>query len=411
MKNQNAIGLLFMACLLLSILLSESVHSQQAPYYQVDRLYDYIHSVKDHPLMEYEVIGKSVEGRDLFLFTITDKTFPDSKKTHVWLQFRVHGDEMEVSYIHEGLVNYLLSSEPESLTKEILSRMVFHIVPCINPDGVADTSRNNANDQNLNRCWSDSTNSPNEQPEIKAVHAALDNVILDQGQKIPLLIDFHTWGGENGDGGYYLNEEVMGPALLAEQKTFLRTLERFDKWQNFEAWLSGEGLEGGARLMLFRQHKINPFTSETTGGKRFDSSMVTIESLHDQGVAFTKAIYSYLFNVHFTDTEGNHVNTYGYGDKLYVRLEDDDANKDSLIADIQKVTIISSSGDNEVLLLEESGPNTGIFRLRSGVLITVDAPSSGDGIVQTEMGELITVKYKDTEYFKDTCWDEALISD
>lgn len=104
----------------------EKLKPTEPPYYDLSRLETYVDNVAAHPLVERVILGQSVQGRNIQMLTITNNSIPYSCKKSVWLQFRVHGNEMEQSYIFEGLVNYLISDDSLSLVPEILDRIIFN---------------------------------------------------------------------------------------------------------------------------------------------------------------------------------------------------------------------------------------------------------------------------------------------
>lgn len=56
------------------------------------------------------------------------------EKKHVILTGRVHPGETNSSYMIEGFIDYITGDDPVAV--ELRKRIVFHIIPCINPDGV-----------------------------------------------------------------------------------------------------------------------------------------------------------------------------------------------------------------------------------------------------------------------------------
>jgi len=64
----------------------------------------------------------------------------------------VHPGESQSSFVAEGLINYLVSDEPES--KEIRQKFVIKVIPMLNPDGVVlGNSRVSLLGVDLNRRW------------------------------------------------------------------------------------------------------------------------------------------------------------------------------------------------------------------------------------------------------------------
>jgi murein tripeptide amidase MpaA len=104
--------------------------------------------VKEHPdLLRLESIGKSHEGREVWLVTATNfTTGPDTEKPALWVDGNLHAVEVAGSmaclyFIHSLVSRY---GRDESVTTCLDTRAIY-IVPRINPDGaewaLADTPR------------------------------------------------------------------------------------------------------------------------------------------------------------------------------------------------------------------------------------------------------------------------------
>jgi hypothetical protein len=58
----------------------------------------------------------------------------DAGKRRVWIHAAIHSAETTSYFVVEGLVNFLLSGDPQA--NVLLSQCIFDIVPMLNPDGV-----------------------------------------------------------------------------------------------------------------------------------------------------------------------------------------------------------------------------------------------------------------------------------
>lgn len=91
-----------------------------------------------HPgLARLESIGKSHEGRDLWLMTVTNQaTGPDTEKPAFWLDGNIHSIELAASMACLYSINQLLTryGDDPQVTR-LLDRTAFYILPRINPDG------------------------------------------------------------------------------------------------------------------------------------------------------------------------------------------------------------------------------------------------------------------------------------
>src|SRR5512143_3017116 len=94
--------------------------------------------VKEYPnLLRLESIGKSHEGRDVWLVTATSfSSGKDAEKPAFWVDGNIHASEVTASaaalYLIEALVTRY---EKDTNFKRALDTRVFYIVPRVNPDG------------------------------------------------------------------------------------------------------------------------------------------------------------------------------------------------------------------------------------------------------------------------------------
>jgi murein tripeptide amidase MpaA len=93
---------------------------------------------KEYPnLIRIESIGKSHEGRDVWLITTTNfKSGSDTEKPALWVDGNIHASEVTASsacvyHIHKLVTKY---GKDKQIT-EALNTRVFYIVPRVNPDG------------------------------------------------------------------------------------------------------------------------------------------------------------------------------------------------------------------------------------------------------------------------------------
>ena len=118
-------------------------------FYRYDELTALLRQAADeHPeLCTVESIGRSHEGRDIWLVTLTNRsTGPHGEKPAHWVDANIHATELAGSAAALHLIDRLLSGHgsDERVTRVLDSRTVY-VVPRINPDGaewaLADTPR------------------------------------------------------------------------------------------------------------------------------------------------------------------------------------------------------------------------------------------------------------------------------
>ena len=93
---------------------------------------------KEYPdLLRLESIGKSREGRDVWLVTATNfKSGEDSEKPALWVDANLHASEVTGSAAALYLINYLVACyETDEDVKRALDTRAFYIAPRVNPDG------------------------------------------------------------------------------------------------------------------------------------------------------------------------------------------------------------------------------------------------------------------------------------
>lgn len=87
-------------------------------------------------LVKYESIGKSYEGRDIFVLTVTDfREGKADRKPSMWIDGNIHANELQGSEISMYTAWYLVENfNNVPFIKELLKDKVFYIAPTINPD-------------------------------------------------------------------------------------------------------------------------------------------------------------------------------------------------------------------------------------------------------------------------------------
>ena len=146
LKNVKTRHLFLLITILFPVVfLSETTYAAY-PYRNYDSL---ITAFKDlagsHPqLMSYEVVGKSVLGRDILMFRIGN---PNGGR--VLFDGAMHGNEAAGSELLYSLAVWLLDSN-DSLANEIVVRTYTLLIPVVNVDE-ENIQRKNANGVDLNR--------------------------------------------------------------------------------------------------------------------------------------------------------------------------------------------------------------------------------------------------------------------
>lgn len=158
------------------------------PPYTNRQLQRLLGEFKQHPALHQQVVGRTVQGREILLLTITDERAPAAPKRVIWLMFRQHSWEAGSSWAGEGALRFLLSAAPTAT--QIRQTTIFKIFPLCDPDGVARGGvRFNAHGFDLNRNWDVLDEA--KMPEIAAQRKALLRWV-DAGQRVDLFVSLHN---------------------------------------------------------------------------------------------------------------------------------------------------------------------------------------------------------------------------
>jgi len=230
-----------------------SVHVAHVVPYTNDHLAALRRRVAGSGVFTEEKIGKTVNGRDLVLWTIGPKK---AAKT-VWLMFRQHSWEAGSSWTGEGAVLELVANA--ALREEV----TWKVFPLCDPDGVARGGvRFNVHGYDLNRNWD--VHDAVKMPEITAQRGAIKKW-LDAGGKIDLFYSLHnTETGEYlegpPEGGRHhaaLAERLFG--LLTKESTFHPSRPLF-----YAGATTTEGMKGRMTVIqgLWHEFRIPGFLME-----------------------------------------------------------------------------------------------------------------------------------------------------
>lgn len=148
--------------------------------YSYERHLDLLADAQCSPLCELKYLGDTLDGRDMSMLVIGE---PGEDKRNIWITARQHPGESMAQWCAEGIIARLLD-EQDGLSRALLEKAVFYIVPNMNPDGSARGHlRTNAVGANLNREWK--TPTPERSPEVYYVLNAMHEVGVD------MYLDLH----------------------------------------------------------------------------------------------------------------------------------------------------------------------------------------------------------------------------
>ncbi len=167
------------------VLTIEYLPSNNSVYFAYFEPYSYqqhqnlIHNSQASDLCRVDVIGETVEGRDIDLLVIGDEGIGKN----IWLIARQHPGESMAEWFAQGFLDRLLD-ESDPVSRKLLENACFYVIPNMNIDGaIAGNLRANAAGINLNREWANP--SPAKSPEVYHCLRKMEEIGVD------LLLDIH----------------------------------------------------------------------------------------------------------------------------------------------------------------------------------------------------------------------------
>ncbi|MCF8474707.1 MAG: hypothetical protein K9G26_08425 [Emcibacter sp.] len=159
---------------------SDSIYYAYFAPYSMERHHDLVSQAAMDEKVSLHAIGETLDGQDIDLLTIGEVAV--GKKV-IWVIGRQHPGESMAEWLIEGFLDRLLDDE-DALSRSLLEKAVFYVVPNMNPDGSRRGHlRTNAAGANLNREWENP--SLEKSPEVFYVRGKMDETGID------LVLDVH----------------------------------------------------------------------------------------------------------------------------------------------------------------------------------------------------------------------------
>ncbi len=212
---------------------TDSLYIASVEPYRVSDLNKLLAKLEKKNKVNIEVIGQSVEGRNLHIIHIGDKNAPHS----VFIRARAHPWEAGGNWVVEGLIDKLLQNTKE--VKDYLKNYSIYILPMANIDGVArGVARFNMNGMDLNRGL-EKPAEPILAKENYVMEQWLESMI-EKGMKPDLAIDFHN----DGNGPIMFKPPLKNPEKYVENMKTFENILREKTWFREKAIMSepGEGM-------------------------------------------------------------------------------------------------------------------------------------------------------------------------
>lgn len=206
------------------------------------------------PHVRIDSIGASVEGRAIWMVTVTsagDSLGPAGaagRKRRVFVHARTHPSEVQAHRVANEMVKLLLDSSAASA--EIRSGFIFHFVPMFNPDGVEKGpgrshgfGRLNANRVDLEGGWDDSE----AQPEVEALRNRFKAMMAGP---IPVEVALNLHSDRFNCTRFFFFHDSQGTSAkyVEEEKAFIGGVQEhfpggIEEWHFIRSWTNGTPLQ------------------------------------------------------------------------------------------------------------------------------------------------------------------------
>jgi hypothetical protein len=200
----------------------ESLYIAGVEPYRLSDLEKLLAEIRNHPLININQIGKTVEGRPLEMIRLGNPNAP----YRIFLRGRAHAFEAGGNWALQGLIKNLLSNNED--TRRYLKKYCLYILPMANKDAVArGKSRFNSMGVDLNRNWNKPAD-PIYAPENYALETWLKTMIKNK-MKPHLVIDMHN----DASGGLHISRppNIELTQYLSNMKQFENLLRKYT-WFN-----------------------------------------------------------------------------------------------------------------------------------------------------------------------------------
>ncbi|MFC1585624.1 M14 family zinc carboxypeptidase [Fibrobacterota bacterium] len=245
------------------------------------------------PFTTIDSVGSSVQGRTLWMLTITSASGPVSKlsaplrqvgssqhKSRIMVHARTHGREVQSTRVVNEIIAFLLDTG--AVSQQIRDEFVFNIIPMYNPDGVElGCERMNANGIDMESNW----NAPEAEPEVQALRAVFRRLMEDPSP-IRVALNLHSSMNLCARFFYYHHENGTSLEFTELEKQFISTTQGFfpggfENWDFMQSWADGTRLDYpesffwinyGGDVMALTYEDINDQDPVCPAADKFDST-------------------------------------------------------------------------------------------------------------------------------------------
>lgn len=200
---------------------------------------------KGHPDVRIDSFGASVQGRGLWMVSVTDGTDSaggvegrEGSKRRIVVHARTHPSEVQAFHVAREMIAFLLDTT--AVSRALRRDFQFHFVPQANPDGVElGLERTNANGVDLESNWS----AVSPQPEVVALRRLFQSLMAGTNP-VEVALNLHS-DRYNGKRFFVFHLEAGTSWIYTEeQKRFIGTVQGhfpsgIQNWDFLTSWATG----------------------------------------------------------------------------------------------------------------------------------------------------------------------------
>lgn len=250
--------------------------------YGYDSLLNDLGKWRKSPFVKIDSIGASVEGRALWMVSITDSgdslgpvDDASSKKRRVFVHCRTHPSEVQAQHIAGEMIRFLTDSTAKA--EEMRRGFIFNIIPMYNPDGVErGFARKNAHGVDIESNW----NSQVLEPEVVALKRQFE---AHMAGPIPIEVALNLHSDQYNCTRFFFFHYAAGTSAYYEnlERKFIGGVQAhypdgIENWDFVRSWGSGTATQYPESFWwLNHQEKVLALTYEDTNcpnASRFDST-------------------------------------------------------------------------------------------------------------------------------------------
>jgi hypothetical protein len=213
--------------------------------YGYDSLLKDLDLLRRLPFVKVDSIGASVQGRAIWMITISDSSDslgpaadPSLRKHRIMIHARTHPAEVQAHYVAMGAIRQLLDTGLAA--EELRSAYIFNIIPMYNPDGVElGHSRLNANLVDLESNW----NKPDLEPEVVVLKRTFEAF---QAGAIPVEVALNLHSDQYLCSRFFFFHKAAGTSQAYEdlERNFIAGVRThfpggIEDWSYYPSWTDG----------------------------------------------------------------------------------------------------------------------------------------------------------------------------